>query len=235
MVSTILLPQVDQGIFPHHPDYYAVLGVPLFASDAEVKQAYRKAAMALRSGFVDRSEQAEQASHLFARLINPAKEHLGRPSQKVEYDATLRYLARKLMNRHPDLWELVSPNSSIKQLLDPTVDRPKIYVNLIEGLAPDLYTSVDHLSQRLNQLSEINLAYLLLQQGMSYQILEAPSQPAPSSSTSPPPAPPHRHLLLQRCDPQVPPIRLPPQVLFDPAFHEPALTLTATADELPLN
>jgi curved DNA-binding protein CbpA len=63
-------------------DYYAVLGVPKTATDAEIKRAYRKLARAHHPD-LNANDQAAEARF---KEINEANEVLGDPDKRRKYD-----------------------------------------------------------------------------------------------------------------------------------------------------
>jgi Tfp pilus assembly protein PilF len=197
MVATAPILQFTRGLFAHKMDYYAILGVPLTATDDQIKKAYRRIAMCLRSGFVTHAEDAGQAGQIFAQVVGPAREILYKPLDKRDYDTTLELLSRKLIRQEVTLDHLSLAKDEIR-ILQTSSDLDTCYPHLVETLAEDLYSSLNHLlTYQLNQLSEVNLAYLLLKHGLkvapqpaSYSVAaEDPTIPKPVINVSPRPDP----------------------------------------------
>ncbi|NJK64517.1 MAG: hypothetical protein HC921_19135 [Synechococcaceae cyanobacterium SM2_3_1] len=161
MASTSSLPQLTEGVFAHKIDHYAILGAPLFANQEDVKQAYHRTAMALRSGLVERSAAGDQATQILAKMVNPAKQILLKTADKTEYDTTLQLLGKKLSQEQPSLLRLVSPSPEIFRLIE-SARLQEDYTRLITALSTRTYTSLDQCGQVIHLLSQINLAYLLL-------------------------------------------------------------------------
>ena len=65
-----------------YKDYYAMLGVPRTASDADIKKAFRKLA---REHHPDVAKNKKQAEEKF-KEINEAYEVLGDPAKRKRYD-----------------------------------------------------------------------------------------------------------------------------------------------------
>jgi len=66
-------------------DYYAILGVPKTASQAEIKSAFRKLARQYHPDVVNPSEKAEAEKRF--KEINEAYEVLGDPEKRQKYDS----------------------------------------------------------------------------------------------------------------------------------------------------
>lgn len=187
MAAVFAVPEFTQGVFAHHPDPYAVLGVPLSASEEQINRGFRQVAMSLRSGFVGNSEEAEQARILFAKVVTPARSLLIRAVDKAEHDAALRLkIGRVLEGRGV---EGLMPNTVEALWLCQAQEVEAEYIRLVSRLAQDLYQSPDQLVDQVHQISQLNLAYLLIQQGGRPERpirTPAPNRSRPLSSSSTP-------------------------------------------------
>jgi len=76
------------------PDYYALLGVPVGASPAEIKRAYRRL---VRQHHPDLNAQIEDTQ---IRRLNEAYEILGNPQKRAAYD---RQRGRRPASREPKI------------------------------------------------------------------------------------------------------------------------------------
>ncbi len=157
------IPRIERGLATYENDYYAALGVPLSADAKQIATAYKAVAMSLREGFVGQSEEAQRASRLFAKWVNPAKEILTKETPKLEYDTILRLRIRRLKDQDPATVWPTSPGVSI---LRRSNTWESDYHAAVQLLAPRLYQSLDNLPELTNQLSELNLAYLLCKEGI---------------------------------------------------------------------
>ena len=63
------------------PDHYEILGVSFDASDDEIRRAYRRVAM---DWHPDRNKHTNAPRMM--RLINEARDVLGKPERRAEYD-----------------------------------------------------------------------------------------------------------------------------------------------------
>lgn len=76
------------------PDYYALLGVPVGASPAEIKRAYRRL---VRQHHPDVNAQVEDAQ---IKRLNEAYEVLGNPRKRAAYD---KQRGRRLTSQEPKM------------------------------------------------------------------------------------------------------------------------------------
>ncbi len=157
------IPRIDRGLAIYESDYYAVLGVPLSANVKQVSDAYKQVAKCLRVGFVAETLEAQRASRLFAKWVNPAKEILTKETPKLEYDTILKLRIRRLKDQDPNtLW----PKSPGASALRRSNTWESDYQAAVKRLASQLYLSLDELPELTTQLSELNLAYLLCKEGI---------------------------------------------------------------------
>jgi tetratricopeptide (TPR) repeat protein len=184
MGSNSELPTINQGLAQYESDYYAILGAPIGAEAKQISDSYKQVCKALRVGFVGRSEEADRATRLIAKVINPAKEILCKEKERIEYDAILKIRVERLLQQKPlaELW----PNSENVSRLRRSPQWRIEYEKLIQQLAKEQYASLDQIAEMTTQLSELNLAYLLLRESGQPEQVSSP----PSSRTSPPSADP---------------------------------------------
>jgi curved DNA-binding protein CbpA len=201
MGSNSNVPRLNRGLARYETDHFAILGVPLTADSKGIRRGYLQAAKALHPDrFVGDPEGAERANILFAKLVNPANEVLTKERERGEYETVLKMRIKRLLETPPpDLW----PSGEAVKGLAERPDWQEEYVRRVEKLAKEQYSSMETLLEKTEQLSELNLAYLLLKAG--YQGIPTPS---PSRTTvggipaSPVVAPPSR--------PPVQPVPTPP-------------------------
>ncbi len=183
MGSNTDVPRINRGLARYETDHFAILGVPLTADSKGIRRGYLQAAKALHPDrFVGDPEGAERANLLFAKLVSPANEVLAKERERAEYEAVLKLRIQRLLESPPpDLW----PTGEAVKGLAECPDWQEEYVRRVEKLAKDQYSSMATLLETAEQLSELNLAYLLLKAGYS-------GIPATSSKTTteiPTPAP----------------------------------------------
>ncbi len=173
-------PIINRGLAAHEPDHYAILGVPLTAEAKEISDRYKQVAKALRVGFVGNTSEAKLAQDIFAKLVGPAKDILTKDRDKIEYDAVLQLRARRLLDNPPEgLWPMSDAVASFRHSATWETD----YQNAVAAVAGLQYSELDQIGDRIEQISELNLAYLLLKSGGS----STKPQPAPAAASAPVP------------------------------------------------
>lgn len=197
MGSNSNVPRLNRGLARYETDHFAILGVPLTADSKGIRRGYLQAAKALHPDrFVGDPEGAERANILFAKLVNPANEVLTKERERGEYETVLKMRIKRLLETPPpDLW----PSGEAVKGLAEHPHWQEEYVRRVEKLAKEQYSSMETLLEKTEQLSELNLAYLLLKAG--YQGIPTasprrttlggiPVPPPTSSPVAPPTRPP---------------------------------------------
>jgi hypothetical protein len=187
MGSNSNVPRLNRGLARYETDHFAILGVPLTADSKGIRRGYLQAAKALHPDrFVGDPEGAERANILFAKLVNPANEVLTKERERGEYETVLKMRIKRLLETPPpDLW----PSGEAVKGLAERPDWQEEYVRRVEKLAKEQYSSMETLLEKTEQLSELNLAYLLLKAG--YQGIPTPS-PSRTTCGRDPGATPHQ-------------------------------------------
>lgn len=196
--------EITRGIAAYDcPDHYAVLGVTLDASASEIRKRYLKIARSLHPDARGQGADVAQASQLLSKLVNPAYETLSQDKEREEYRLLVRLVSQRVT---------MEPNQQMhtakaKELLSASKDFDALYKEMVAELAEGQYQALDHVQAVVEQLSELNLAYLLRQETAAsapqqkfatsqtaQKSAPAPVQPPPSSPktavTSPSVAPP---------------------------------------------
>jgi curved DNA-binding protein CbpA len=177
-------PYLTTGLAQYGADYYAVLGVPLGATQDQIRQGYLKAAKLLHPDrYIGNEEGKEEASRLFSGLVTPAYDILNRQNRRQEYDMMMRLLATKLLSAttSPPTVAALS-GCKTKESLNTT------YAQALEELAKKQYKEIAQTVGVFNEISQLNLAYLLLNQ----KVGDEPSRQAPvpeTTSAEPTPTP----------------------------------------------
>lgn len=177
MGSNSDVPRLTRGLARYETDHFAILGVPLTADAKGIRRGYLQAAKALHPDrFVGDPEGAERANVLFAKLVSPANEVLAKERERSEYETVLKLRVQRLLESPPpDLWPT---GEAVKDLAE-RADWQEEYVRRVEKLAKEQYSSMATLLEKTEQLSELNLAYLLLKAGYK-------GIPAPAAKTTTP-------------------------------------------------
>lgn len=160
--------QIQQGLFQYvDVDHYAVLGAPLGGDIKEVRQCYLMIARMLHPDTCKLTTNAEKkrANQLLSKSVNPSWENLSREQSRQEFRLTLVQLGRGLAQDQ----DRVKFKSEIAQKLLESAKKGKNpeleYRSCLKSLTKDLYTSVDNISAKIGEISELNLAYLVLIEG----------------------------------------------------------------------
>ncbi|MEN9221461.1 MAG: DnaJ domain-containing protein, partial [Thermostichus sp. BF3_bins_97] len=179
MGSSSDVPRINRGLARYETDYFAILGVPLTADSKGIRRGYLQAAKALHPDrFVGDPDAAERANLLFAKLVSPANEMLAKDRERGEYEAVIKMRIKRLLDAPPpDLWPY---GEAVKGLAE-SANWQEEYVKRIQKLSTEQYSSMDGILSKTEQLSELNLAYLLLK--ANYKGIPA-STPSRTSSSS---------------------------------------------------
>lgn len=179
--------KLDTGLFSlDFEDHHAVLGIPISADAKAVRKRYLMIARKLHpdslSGTSD--EDAQQASELLSKWVNPAYEALSQEKVFTEHQIILKLKGQGL-RRSPTPPPVGS--AAARELLQaPQVDLA--YEQAVKALAAQQYEQLAQVLEVIGQLSELNLVYL-------YRTSDGPgasARPAPPpgvSATAPSPSP----------------------------------------------
>ncbi|MCS6958944.1 MAG: J domain-containing protein [Pseudanabaenaceae cyanobacterium SKYGB_i_bin29] len=159
MVAQVRTYKITKGIGRYDlDDYYAVLGVPLSSTAEALRQRYLTLAKQLHPDLVPQNPQAHQ---YLSRLVNPAYAVLQQERERSEYLDLLRLLAKRLMKQSVKDF---TPQSEAAQRLiaNPSIS---LYERLVTEIAAKQFQDLSKTWDYINCLSELNLVYLLLQEG----------------------------------------------------------------------
>lgn len=160
---------IQQGLFQFVDiDHYAILGVPMVADLKEIRQRYLIVARQLHPDTCKAMTKAEKerANTMLSKLVNPTWEQLSRDTLRIEYQVILSQIGRGLAQ---DQQQLSLTSDAAQQLLSTKKNLELEYRSLVKSLANDLYTSLDNIYQKIAQLSELNLVYLVRAEQSSSQ------------------------------------------------------------------
>ena len=180
MVSQLQVFKIDRGIAQFNSsDYYAVLGAPVTADAGQIRKRYLSIAKNLHPDIPGLSpEEKSIATKYFSKLVSPAYKVLTQERERIEYSNILKLLAKRLMKRP----QKISPQSEIaKRLIYSPSDLE--YEKAVESIANLQYSSLNGILEYSNQLSELNLVYVLAKEGYQNFTRETTTVPV-SSSTS---------------------------------------------------
>lgn len=145
-------------------DHFAILGVSIDAEHQEIRQRYLKIAHKLHPDTCRTYTPAEreQAHHLLSKLVNPAYEHLGRNSSREEFRLVLTEMGKAMAR---DSGKITISSEPARKLAQSSANHELAYQKILQSLAIDQYTALENAYQKIAQLSELNLVYLMLTEG----------------------------------------------------------------------
>jgi curved DNA-binding protein CbpA len=171
MNQTLQTFKLDRGIGQYNSsDYFAVLGLPVTADANQIRKRYLSIARNLHPDVYGRApEERNRACEYLAKLVSPAYNMLMQERERHEYSALLKLIAKRLTKRELKM----SPKSEVaKRLLYAPSEMH--YIQSVEAIAKLQYQSLDKVLEYTAQLSELNLIYIMYQEGYHPSLLEAP-------------------------------------------------------------
>lgn len=170
MNETLRTFKIDRGIGQYNSsDYFAVLGLPVTADTSQIRKRYLSIARNLHPDVCGGSpEEKHRACEYLAKLVSPAYNMLMQDRERNEYSALLKAIAKRLMKRELKM----TPKSEIaKRLLHSPSEMH--YTESVEEIAKLQYRSLDKVLEYTAQLSELNLIYIMYQEGYHPSLLAA--------------------------------------------------------------
>lgn len=163
-------------------DHHAILGVAVDAKVGEVRKRYLKIARSLHPDSCTEANK-KLASQLLSKLVNPGYEKLTQDRERTEYEVLLRLLGQRIAH---DKSNLEFQSELAKQLFR-AKDLDNFYRTAVRDLAEKQYQSLDQVLELTGELSELNLAYLVIKEGGD--TLFSRRQPLTTGSAGAAPAP----------------------------------------------
>ncbi|NJL20164.1 MAG: tetratricopeptide repeat protein, partial [Leptolyngbyaceae cyanobacterium SM1_3_5] len=194
---------IEQGLFSFDlTDYHAILGVPVDAEAKDIRKRYLAIARRLHPDSCAAESEADRqrASEYLSKLVNPAYEQLSQERNFTEHQVLLKMKGQQAL-RQQDTIVLVSDTA---RRLASTSDIDQTYRGAIRELAEQQYQSLEQTLDRIAQISELNLVYLMRKHGQADGSATRPST-RPSASgkpaarpeqPAPPPPPPTRESIV---------------------------------------
>ena len=156
---------ISHGLFQFDLiDHFAILGVSIDAEQEEIRERYLKIAYKLHPDTcrIHTPAEREQAHQLLAKLVNPAYEHLGRDLSREEFRLVLTQMGKAMAR---DLSKITISSEPARKLAQSSANYELAYQKILQSLAIDQYTALENTYQKIAQLSELNLVYLMLTEG----------------------------------------------------------------------
>jgi curved DNA-binding protein CbpA len=156
--------QIDRGLFKFDfTDHHAVLGVPVDADAKVVRKRYLKIARRLHPDSCKAAGDADKklASQLLSKLVNPAYEQLSHSNNR-DYLVGLGHLGRRLATEG---MKTPVASDTAKQLFRAGANLDIVYQGLVKKLATTQYDTLSQVLDKVAEISELNMAYLMLRKG----------------------------------------------------------------------
>jgi curved DNA-binding protein CbpA len=156
--------QIERGLFKFDfTDHHAVLGVPVDADVKEVRKRYLKIARRLHPDSCKAASDTEKklASQLLSKLVNPAYEQLSQSNNR-DYLVSLGHMGRRLASEGT---KTPLTSDAAKQLFRSGANLDNAYKSVVQKLASTQYDSLDQVLEKIAEISELNMAYLMLSKG----------------------------------------------------------------------
>ncbi|MGB3199397.1 MAG: DnaJ domain-containing protein [Nodosilinea sp.] len=149
----------EQGLFQaDFDDHHAVLGVPIGTDAKAVRKRYLTIARKLHPDSLSGSSvaEAQRASEILSKLVNPAYEALSQEKSSTEHGLILKLKGQTL--RRTGTAPSVTSTVAQELLKAPHIDAA--YRQAVNGLAAQQFDQLEEISAVIGALSELNLIYL---------------------------------------------------------------------------
>ncbi|MFM7716706.1 MAG: DnaJ domain-containing protein, partial [Microcystis sp.] len=156
---------ISQGLFQYDLiDHFAILGVSIDAEQEEIRERYLKIAYKIHPDTCRTytTDEKKRANQLLSKLVNPAYEHLSHDLSREEFRLVLAQMG-KAMGK--DLSKITISSEPARKLAQSSANYELAYQKILQSLAIDQYTALENTYQKIAQLSELNLVYLILTEG----------------------------------------------------------------------
>jgi cytochrome c-type biogenesis protein CcmH/NrfG len=177
--QSIMSFQLQRGLFQFDfTDRHAILGVSVNAEEKNIRTRYQAIARSLHpdSGNWKTDADRQMAVRLFSRLVTHAYGQLSKSSQLQEQTIMLELLGKRLVEQSSQI-QIIDP--LCQQLYQSGIDFEQVYEQMLAELATKQYTDLAKSEQVVNQISELNMVFLLRKQLQSTR-----STPPTSSGTA---------------------------------------------------
>jgi len=149
----------DQGLFQlDFDDHHAVLGIAVTADAKIVRKRYLTIARKLHPDSLSgvSAAEAQKASEVLSKLVNPAYEALSQEKSSTEHMLVLKLKGQSL--RRTGTAPAVTSAVAQDLLKAPSIDAA--YRKAVNGLAERQFEQLEAVSEVIGELSELNLVYL---------------------------------------------------------------------------
>lgn len=177
----------EQGLFQlDFDDHHAVLGIPVTADAKIVRKRYLTIARKLHPDSLSgaTAADAQKASEVLSKLVNPAYEALSQEKSSTEHQLVLKLKGQSL--RRTGTAPTVTSAAAQDLLKAPSVDAA--YRKAVNSLAEHQFEQLEKVSEAIGELSELNLIYLYRSNAGESAPNSTASRPAAQPGAAAPPA-----------------------------------------------
>jgi len=175
---------MTKGLFKYDfTDQHAILGIPLDAEYNDIRKRYLKIARRLHSDTCSFESQADKdwANQFLSKVVNPAYNKFSKESDRKEYNLLLAAIGKRVAKEQP---KMQIESEAAKQLAT-AKDWEEAYKTAVSKLALKQYESVKETQEAIDQISELNMVYLLRKERMGGGVgVAAGSLPKVATPTS---------------------------------------------------
>ena len=175
--------EMTKGLFKYDfTDQHAILGVPLDAEYNDIRKRYMKIARRLHSDTCSFESQADKdwANQFLSKVVNPAYNKFSKESDRKEYNLLLAVIAKRVVKEQA---KMQIESEAAKQLAT-AKDWEQAYKTAVSKLALKQYESVKETQEAIDQISELNMVYLLRKERLGGVGVAASSPPTAATPTS---------------------------------------------------
>ncbi|MEG3974762.1 tetratricopeptide repeat protein [Microcoleus sp. herbarium8] len=152
--------EMTKGLFKYDfTDQHAILGVPLDAEFNDIRKRYMKIARRLHSDTCSFESQADKdwANQFLSKVVNPAYNKFSKESDRKEYSLLLAAIGKRVLKEQGKM----HIESAAAKELTTAKDLEEAYKTAVGKLALKQYESVEETQEAIDQISELNMVYLL--------------------------------------------------------------------------
>jgi len=167
---------MTKGLFKYDfTDQHAILGVPLDAEFNDIRKRYMKIARRLHSDTCSFESQADKdwANQFLSKVVNPAYNKFSKESDRKEYNLLLAAIGKRVAKEQPKM----QIESEVAKQLATAKDWEEAYKTAVSKLALKQYESVKETEDAINQISELNMVYLLRKERVGAGVTPPPPPP----------------------------------------------------------
>jgi curved DNA-binding protein CbpA len=179
-----------------YPDHYAVLGLEVDASAGDTRKRYMKLARLLHPDSSGKMDKA-LASQVLSKWVNPAYQVLSQEKERTDYCLLLKLVGQRA-NLEYDTSRLVFTSS--QDLLE-AEDYETFYQSTHRSLVENQYLQLDRSVDLVEQISELNLVFLLRRENVRSYSSRQSTNPGSTNNVTVEPISPNASIEVKMKEP----------------------------------